>query len=76
VLFILTYVKQNPIQEMLGALSEMSQSKANKWIHRLHTVLNHALEQQALLPARPAAELATLLTSKQTKEGPTSLLPA
>jgi hypothetical protein len=73
-LFILTYVKQNPIQELQGQLFGMSQSNANKWIHLLHTVLNRALGQQELLPARTAAELATLLTSKQTKEGPTSPL--
>jgi hypothetical protein len=56
-LFILTYVKQNPIQEMQGQLFGMSQSNANKWSHLLHTVLNQALGQQELLPARTAAEL-------------------
>ena len=73
-LFILTYVRQNPIQELQGQLFGMSRSNANKWIHLLHTVLNQALGQQDLLPARTAAELATLLTSKQTKEGDTSPL--
>jgi hypothetical protein len=73
-LCILTYVKQNPIQEMQGQLFGMSPSNANKWIHLLHTVLNHALGQQELLPARTAAEVATLLSRKQTKEGPTSPL--
>ena len=72
--FILTYVKQNPIQALQGQLFGMSQPNANKWIHLLHTVLNQALGQQELLPARTAAELATLLASKQTKEGPTSPL--
>jgi len=33
-LFILTYMKQNPIQEVQGQLFGMSQSKANKWIER------------------------------------------
>src|SRR5919201_4319327 len=73
-LFILTYVKQNPIQEVQGQLFGMSQSNANKWIHLLHAVLNQALAQQELLPARNAAELATLLTRKQAKEGTTSPL--
>lgn len=73
-LFILTYLKQNPIQEVQGQLFGMSQSNANKWIHLLHTVLNQALAQQELLPARTAGELAMLLTSKQTKEGTTSPL--
>jgi hypothetical protein len=73
-LFILTYLKQNPIQEVQGQLFGMSQANANKWIHLLHTVLNQALAQQQLLPARTAAELATLLTRTQAKEEVTSPL--
>jgi hypothetical protein len=73
-LFILTYVKQHPIQEVQGQLFGMSQSNANKWIHRLHSVLNLALAHQDLLPARTADELATLLATTQTKDGPTSPL--
>jgi Helix-turn-helix of DDE superfamily endonuclease len=60
-LFILTYLKQNPIQEVQGQLFGMSQSNANKWLHLLHTVLNQALAHQDLLPARTADELAALL---------------
>ena len=45
-LFILTYVKQNPIQEIQGQLFGMSQSNAHKWVHLLHTVLNQALADQ------------------------------
>jgi hypothetical protein len=67
-------VKQNPIQEMQGQLFGMSQSNANTWIHLLHMVLNHTLANQDLLPARTADELAILLTSKESKEGPTSPL--
>ena len=55
-LCILTSVKQNPMQERHGQLFGRSQSKANKWIHLLQTVLNQALGQQELLPARTAAE--------------------
>src|SRR6266511_977438 len=73
-LFILTYLKQNPIQEVQGQLFGMSQSNANKWIHVLHPVLNRALAQQELLPARTAGELAMLLASKQTKDVPMSPL--
>jgi hypothetical protein len=73
-LFMLTYVKQHPIQEVQGQLLGKSQAHANKRIHLLHTVLQQALAQQALLPARTAGELATLLTSKQTKEGAPSPL--
>lgn len=52
----------------------MSQSHANKWIHLLHPVLNQTLAQQELLPARTAAELATLLATNQRQDGPTSPL--
>src|SRR5215217_1291324 len=64
-LFILTYVKQNPIQEVQGQLFGMSQSNANTWIHLLHAVLNHALAHQELLPARNADDLSVMLTAKR-----------
>jgi Helix-turn-helix of DDE superfamily endonuclease len=73
-LFILTYVKQNPIQELQGQLFGMSQSNANKWIHLLHAVLNQALAHQDLLPARNAAELAVMLAAKRTEGVPVSPL--
>jgi hypothetical protein len=73
-LFILTYVKQNPIQEVQGQLFGMSQSNANKWLHLLHTVLNQALAHQELLPARTADELAVMLAAKRTKGIPLSPL--
>jgi Helix-turn-helix of DDE superfamily endonuclease len=65
-LFILTYVKQNPIQEVQGQLFGMSQSNANKWIHLLHSVLHQALAHQDLPPARTADELAVMLAAKRT----------
>ena len=67
-LFILTYLKQNPIQEVQGQLFGMSQSNASKWIHLLHPVLNHALADQELLPARTADTLAAMLTTHQTED--------
>jgi len=73
-LFILTYLKQHPIQEMQGQLFGMSQSNANKWIHLLHAVLNQALAQQELLPARNADELAGMLAAKRTADVPGSPL--
>jgi hypothetical protein len=58
-LFILTYLKQNPIHEVQGQLCGMSQAHANKWIHLLHTVLNQAFAQHraesGLRSARTAA---------------------
>jgi hypothetical protein len=69
-LFILTSLKQNPIQEVQGQLFGMSQSNANKWIHLLRPVLNRALAHQDLLPARNADELTALLSTKRTNERP------
>jgi hypothetical protein len=66
-LFILTYLKQNPIQEVQGQLFGMSQSNANKWIYLLHPVLNQALADQELLPARTADDLAAMLRTPSTK---------
>jgi len=65
-LFILTYLKQNSIQEVQGQLFGMSQSNANKWIHVLHPVLNQALADQELLPARTAAECAAMFETQAT----------
>jgi hypothetical protein len=65
-LFILTYLKQNPIQAVQGQLFGMSQSNANKWIHVLHPVLNQALADQELLPARTAVEFAAMFKTHGT----------
>lgn len=72
-LFILTSLKQNPLQEIQGQLFGLSQSNANKWIHVLHPVLNQALADQHFLPARTADELAAMLARPETEE--TSISP-
>ena len=59
-LCILSYVKQNPIQEVQGQLFGMSQSSANTWIHLFHAVLNQTLAHQELLLARSADDLAVM----------------
>jgi Helix-turn-helix of DDE superfamily endonuclease len=66
-LFILSYLRHNPIQEMQGQLFGMSQANANKWIHLLHAALNQALAAQDLLPARTADELVALLARHKTE---------
>jgi hypothetical protein len=73
-LFILTYVKQHPIQEVQGQLFGMSQSHANTWIHVLHPVLNQALADQDLLPARAAAEFAAMFETHSPHGGSTTPL--
>jgi hypothetical protein len=56
-LFILVYLKQASIQQVQGLLFGMSQSKANRWIHRLHPLLNAALAEAGELPVRDADAL-------------------
>jgi hypothetical protein len=73
-LFILTYLTQNPIQEVPGQLFGMSQSKANPWIHLLHPVLNQALADQDRLPARTAAECAAMFETRAATEKSTAPL--
>ncbi len=60
-LFILTYLKQNAIQEVQGQLFGMSQSNVSKWVRLLLEILTKALAAQQLLPARTAQELAAYL---------------
>jgi hypothetical protein len=60
-LFLLTYLKVNPTQEIQGQMFAMSQSNVSKWFHLLHAVLNLALVYQNHLPARNAQELAKIL---------------
>ena len=72
--FMLTYLKQHPIQEGHGQLLGMSQSNAHQWLHLRHTVLNQALAQPELLPARTADAFATRRATTQLKDAPTSPL--
>lgn len=69
-LFILTYLKQNAIQEVHGQLFGMSQSNVSKWVRLLLDILNDALAAQRLLPARTAAELAEQLRAELVEIDP------
>jgi len=63
-LFILSYLKQNAIQEVHGQIFGMSQSNVSKWVRLLLDILDDALAAQRLLPARTAAELAEQLRAE------------
>jgi hypothetical protein len=73
-LFILTDLKQNPIQEVQGQLLGMSQSNANKWLPLRHPVLNQAVADRELLPARTADDLAAKRTTSPTDAAAPSAL--
>jgi hypothetical protein len=51
-LFILVYQKAYPLQELLGSLFDLSQSRVNRWVHRLLPILVRALDGLGFLPAR------------------------
>lgn len=69
-LFILTYFKQNPIQEVQGQLFGMSQSNVSKWVRMLLPILTQTLAHQGLIPARTAAELRAYLDSLPPSDDP------
>lgn len=51
-LFILIYQKAYPLQELLGCLFDLSQSQANRWVHRLLPIFVRALDRLGFLPQR------------------------
>jgi Helix-turn-helix of DDE superfamily endonuclease len=51
-LFVLSYLKVAALQVAHGAMFEMSQSNANKWIHVLLVVLHQTLSDVGDLPGR------------------------
>jgi hypothetical protein len=62
-LFILTYLKQNPTQLLQGRLFGMRQSKATQWIHVLLPVLRNTLRTLGDAPCRQVEALRAQLGS-------------
>lgn len=60
-LFILSYLKTNPLQVAHGLLFGLSQGKTNQWIHVLLPVLRNSLRNLGDAPARSLAALAERL---------------
>ena len=59
--FLLVYLKTNNLQVIHGELFQMSQGKANQWIHTLLPVLRATLRRLGDAPARSMEELARRL---------------
>jgi hypothetical protein len=57
-LFVLVYQKTYPLQELLGAVFELSQPRVNYWIHHLLPALQQALDQLGVLPERDPRQFA------------------
>jgi hypothetical protein len=57
-LFILVYLKTNPLQAMHGLQFGLSQPQANYWIHHLLPVVQRALRALGMTPVRDASQVA------------------
>ena len=57
-LFVLVYQKTYPIQALLGEVFDLSQARANDWIHRLLPILQDALDDLGVLPERDPRQFA------------------
>jgi DDE superfamily endonuclease len=73
-LFILSYLKVAALQVAHGALFDMTQSNANKWIHVLLPVLHQTLIDLGDVPARHLHALKQRLTAVQASEDSASPL--
>ncbi|OAV63977.1 hypothetical protein Barb4_04531 [Bacteroidales bacterium Barb4] len=51
-LLVLSYLKNNPLQEYHGATCNMSQPQCNEWVHRLSDILHKTLKTLDKLPDR------------------------
>jgi hypothetical protein len=69
-LFILSYLKVAALQVAQGALFDMTQSNANKWIHVLLPVLHQTLRDLGDLPARHLQHLAERLATLRVPASP------
>ncbi len=76
-LFILSYLKQNPTQEYHGVLFALPQCTVNQWVHTLFPVLQVALRTQGDAPCRNHGALAERLgTALAAPEPAESNLPS
>jgi hypothetical protein len=57
-LFILVYLKTNPLQTMHGLQFGLSQSQTNYWIHHLLPVVQAALQALGMTPERDGSKVA------------------
>jgi hypothetical protein len=64
--FILVYLKTNPLQVAHGLMFGLPQGKTNQWIHVLLPVLRAALQQLGDAPSRSLADLARRLDLRIT----------
>ncbi len=68
-LMALVYQKSYPLQEIMGVMFDLSQSRVNYWLMRILPVVRDALDDLGLLPERDGRKLAKHERSKG-KRGP------
>ena len=68
-LFVLSYLKGNPLQSAHGTLFGMAQCKTNTWLHVLLPVLRTTFRTLELAPCRSVRELAERLALVDLFEG-------
>jgi Helix-turn-helix of DDE superfamily endonuclease len=65
--FIMSYLKNNPLQEFHAASFDLEQDMCNKWIHILSPILDSAFSEYKA--ARTSQELETKIMSESTYIG-------
>ncbi len=63
-LFLLYYLKLNPLQEVLATAFGLNQPQASQWLELLRARLLAALEKEKVLPERKAGRLHRLLETE------------
>lgn len=61
-LFILMYLKTNPMQEIYGIQYDMTQPQVNLWVHRLSEILRRTLKTLNQFPDRNSYRMIHLLS--------------
>lgn len=69
-LFILSYLKENPTQTYHGLLYGMTQPKVNLWVHTLFAALRAALRRMGDAPARSFSDLMARLDEQLAGDDP------
>ncbi len=66
--FILFYLKNYPLQEVIGHLFCLSQGQANIWIHKLSLVLKEALNRKDYMPTRLPEDMLARLEEEASQD--------
>ena len=77
-LFVLNFLKGNPLQSHHGAMFGMMQAKANRWLYLLMPLLQKTLRTLGVAPSRTLAELAQredIVESQEAAQAPEADAP-